>query len=41
MDESGKLYKIINIGFDITENKNKEAELTKIIEQMKNKPKNL
>jgi len=40
MGESGNLYKIINIGFDITENKNKEAELTKVIEQLKNKPKN-
>ncbi|MEW5846414.1 MAG: PAS domain-containing protein [Bacteroidota bacterium] len=35
MDESGNLYKIINIALDITENKKKEEELNRIIEQLK------
>lgn len=35
MDESGTLYKIINIGLDITENKRKEMELNAVIEQLK------
>ncbi|MGE0077883.1 MAG: PAS domain-containing protein [Bacteroidales bacterium] len=35
MDENGSLYRIINIGFDITENKNKEIEMTNLINQLK------
>lgn len=35
MDESGNLYKIINIALDITENKRKEMELNAVIEQLK------
>jgi len=35
MSEHGELYKIINIGIDITENKEKEFELNKVIEQLK------
>ncbi len=35
MSEQGELYKIINIGIDITENKEKEFELNKVIEQLK------
>lgn len=35
MDENGQLYKIINIGLDITENKQKEEELNSIIAQLK------
>ncbi len=35
MDQNGALYKIINIGFDISENKLKEAEMVKLISQLK------
>lgn len=35
MDESGELFRVINVGFDITENKVREAEMTKLIEQFK------
>lgn len=35
MDESGKLYKIINIALDITDNKVKELELNQIIEKLR------
>ncbi|BDX37854.1 hypothetical protein CYCD_12090 [Tenuifilaceae bacterium CYCD] len=35
MGEKGELYRIINIGFDITDNKHKEAELEKLINQLK------
>ncbi len=35
LDEKGKLYKIINIGYDITLNKQKEQELNNIISQLK------
>lgn len=35
MDEVGQLYRIINIGFDITENKQREVEMTSLINQLK------
>lgn len=35
MDEVGQLYKIINIGFDITENKQREVEMISLINQLK------
>lgn len=35
MDESGELFRVINVGFDITENKVREAEMTQLIEQFK------
>lgn len=35
MDEVGQLYKIINIGFDITENKQREVEMVSLINQLK------
>jgi hypothetical protein len=35
MDELGQLYKIINIGFDISENKRKEVEMASLINQLK------
>ena len=35
MDEFGQLYRIINIGFDITENKQREVEMTSLINQLK------
>lgn len=35
MDEFGQLFRIINIGFDITDNKQKEAEMSSLISQLK------
>jgi methyl-accepting chemotaxis protein len=40
IDQNGNLYKIINIGLDITESKQKEEELNKAIELLKKQIKN-